>query len=578
MFICVHIRVNQCIMKISISYPPLESDKGRPTLSQNRQFQWFSSPTYIYPVVPASAATLLKQNGYEVFWDDGIAEELSYDQWLERIIKEKPDIVAIETKTPVIKRHWEIIEELKCRDAIHGVLGDAINRVSTNTDWRPIIVLMGDHVTALPEESFKHCPVDYVLTGGDYDFMLLNLANHLSKGEELEPGWHFRQDIRYKIQDTNKFQITNSKLQIFNTGQFILNHDLNFLPQIDRQLTRWQLYADKNGNYKYTPGAYIMASRDCWYGKCTFCSWANNLFPAECYRVRNVENVLGEIGSLIKLDVKEIMDDSGTFPIGGPVHSPINRGPAEAEGWLKNFCQGMIGRGYNKKIKISCNLRLNAIKNLEIYKLMKQAGFRMILFGLESANQKTLDKINKNLQVEEIESGLKMCKDVGLEPHVTVMLGYPWETREDLQNTLDFAKKLFRGGIVDSLQATIVIPYPGTPLYKYCQDNNLFKKDLFERDGVPRLPRCNIGVARDDFAAISGKIDYDRFDQSQQVMLTPHSDAEIKKMIRQFYRSFLTPKFFLNKIKQVRSLTDIKFYWRTFLRFLGHLADFSRKH
>ena len=61
-------------MKISISYPPLKSEKGIPLLSQNRQFQWFSNPTYIYPVVPAQAATMLKANGFDVMWDDGIAE------------------------------------------------------------------------------------------------------------------------------------------------------------------------------------------------------------------------------------------------------------------------------------------------------------------------------------------------------------------------------------------------------------------------------------------------------------------------------------------------------------------------
>jgi hypothetical protein len=100
-------------LKIAISFPPLESKKGVPLLSQNRQFQWFSDPTYIYPVIPASAATLLKQNGCEVFWDDAIAENLSYAKWKERLIREKPDVVAIETKTPVIKRHWQIINDLK---------------------------------------------------------------------------------------------------------------------------------------------------------------------------------------------------------------------------------------------------------------------------------------------------------------------------------------------------------------------------------------------------------------------------------------------------------------------------------
>jgi len=96
-------------MKISISYPPLESEKGVPLLSQNRQFQWFNNPTYIYPMVPAYAASYLKSLGHEVFWDDGIAEELSYPEWLERIIKEKPDVIVIETKTPVIKRHWSAL-------------------------------------------------------------------------------------------------------------------------------------------------------------------------------------------------------------------------------------------------------------------------------------------------------------------------------------------------------------------------------------------------------------------------------------------------------------------------------------
>ena len=100
-------------MLISISYPPLESKKGIPLLSQNRQFQWFNSATYIYPVIPAYAATLLKNNGYKVMWDDGIAEELTYGQWRERIIREKPDIIAMETKTPVAEMHWKIIGEMR---------------------------------------------------------------------------------------------------------------------------------------------------------------------------------------------------------------------------------------------------------------------------------------------------------------------------------------------------------------------------------------------------------------------------------------------------------------------------------
>ena len=96
-------------MKIAISYPPLESHKGTPLLAQNRQFQWFNNPAYIYPMVPAYAATLLKKNGYEVLWDDGIAENKNYEKWCKDIERQKPDLIALETKTPVVKKHWNII-------------------------------------------------------------------------------------------------------------------------------------------------------------------------------------------------------------------------------------------------------------------------------------------------------------------------------------------------------------------------------------------------------------------------------------------------------------------------------------
>ena len=52
-------------MKIAIAYPPLKSGKGVALLTQNRQFQWFSRPTYIFPVVPATAATMLKKDGLQ---------------------------------------------------------------------------------------------------------------------------------------------------------------------------------------------------------------------------------------------------------------------------------------------------------------------------------------------------------------------------------------------------------------------------------------------------------------------------------------------------------------------------------
>ena len=67
-------------MKVAISYPPL-GDPRHPTLGQNRQFQWFHNPSFIYPMVPAWAATMLNERGHQVLWNDGIAMQWSEDDF-----------------------------------------------------------------------------------------------------------------------------------------------------------------------------------------------------------------------------------------------------------------------------------------------------------------------------------------------------------------------------------------------------------------------------------------------------------------------------------------------------------------
>ena len=491
-------------MKVAISYPPLESEKGIPLLGQNRQFQWFNNPTYIYPMVPASAATLLKSKGFDVVWNDAIAEEWTYAKYIDFYKDSDFDVVMIETKAPVVKMHWEIIRELK--------------KIKPET----LIVLVGDHVTAFPEESMENCPVDFILTGGNYDFLLANLCENLRKNgggtygkvdaSALEPGIFFREDNKIRT-----------------TGKFILNQNLDELPMIDRELTNWKLYSEKNGNYSKLPGTYTMAARDCWHHKCTFCSWTT-IYPA--YRVRSPEKVLDEIGVLIeKYGVKEIMDDSGAFPIGE---------------WLHTFCKGMIERGYNKKVIMDCNMRFCAL-SFDEYKMMKQAGFRFVLFGLESANQATLDRICKAEKIEDMVQSCKMAKKAGLSPHITLMFGYPWEDEEQVQNTVCLGRKILKKGWAHTLQGTVLIPYPGTPLYKECKENGWLLTE-----------------------------NYEDFDQRMPVMKTPMGSEKIKEAVQSVYKVAFSPEFIVRRILGIRSFADVKFLFRAAGKVLGHLTDFGK--
>jgi anaerobic magnesium-protoporphyrin IX monomethyl ester cyclase len=479
-------------LKVIISYPPLEG-RGSPMLTQNRQFQWYHMPSYIYPVVAASAATLLARDGFDVRWNDTIPLGWTYDSFEQYFLDERPDLIAFETKTPVIRQHWRMIDRLKallptCR-----------------------IVLMGDHVTAFPRESLERSRVDYVVTGGDYDFALQSIARHLRDGEALQAGIGFRSDSR--IVEPTPFELTAR---------------LDELPFIDRRLTHAEWYGEKWK--KRTPFFYTMAGRDCPWGRCTFCAWTT-LFPR--FRTQSPHRLLDEIGYLIdEHSAREIFDDTGTFPGGG---------------WLAQFCQGMIDRQYADRILFSCNMRFGGL-GPDHPALMKRAGFRKLKMGLESANQATLDRLNKGTTVARVREDCRRIHDAGLDIHLTVMVGYPWETRDDACRTLDMAAELMETGQVEMLQSTVVVPYPGTSLYAESVQNDWLL------------------VARDA---------YEAFDMSEPILRTPDmSKAEVSQLCADIYRTFLRPRFILRQLLRVRSVQDLDYLWRGLRAVLGHVRDF----
>lgn len=214
----------------------------------------------------------------------------------------------------------------------------------------------------------------------------------------------------------------------------------NKLPYPDRIFTdaknpRWQSY----GNYKFHPATHMMASNLCWYGRCTFCIDTKKLNEGEPQQTREVEHVIEEIDDLIANGYKEVFDDSGTFPVGE---------------WLAKFCWYMRQNDRYKKIKIGCNMKPVNID----YKMMANSGFRFILVGLESANQETLDRIQKGQKADKQEFYVQQMADAGLEPHITTMFGYPWESHRDEMNTVKMVHRLLKKGYAKTAQASVYSP------------------------------------------------------------------------------------------------------------------------
>ena len=337
------------------------------------------------------------------------------------------------------------------------------------------IILTGEHVTACRDEVVAKCKADYFLHGGKWYFEAYKLITGEDWGKD------------------------------------------RLLPHIARDASRWWLYAYNNGNFKYTPATYMMAAQDCWYRPkqaCTFCTWVD-YHPDNV--IRPVEDYLQEVEWLINFGFKEFFDDSGTFPVGD---------------WLHTFCQEMIDRGYNKHIVWGCNMRFKALKPAE-FELMARAGCRFILWGYETANQKTLDILSKGYHYKDMSESLIAAKMAGIWNHLTVMMGYPWETLEEERNTFKMVKWLLLKDWATSMQATIFMPYPGTASFRQLKEQGLILTE-----------------------------DWDKWDMTNEVVKLKYPFKEALKLQKDYYNISFNPRFIGNKLVKIRTADDFRFYFR----------------
>lgn len=470
------------IDRVCITYPPFEYNKGFPLMSLNRQFQWVRNFTSNYPMLLAYAATLLKNNGYDVFFIDTVARKMDIIDWLIQIDKINPQLIFFEATTATINYTWDTINAIKDKYK------------------NAYIVLAGSHVTALPEESFLKSEVDFVVTGGDYDVLLLSIVNYINNGEKLKEG------IYYKTSQGN----------IRNTGKCKLDYPLDRLPFIDRNLTNWKLYSKENEYYKKTPATFIMSGRGAVFNNYN-CADSNILFNN--VRLRNPINVVDEIEYLHKrYGIKEFVDVTVSFPMGE---------------WLSLFCQTMIERKLNKKVYIDCYMYFTDL-DYHYYKMMKKAGFKTLIVTFPSANTKTLEKLSPSyINIDSMIESIKMARKAGLLIDMMVKIGYPWENEEDIIATFDVIKYLMTNGYINTMNTSIFVPYPGTNIFNYCKDNDYINTD-----------------------------NWFEYDMRGSVMKLEVDD--IFQYVEYFYNLSFNPMYVLNKILSIRDIYDIRHHINSF--------------
>jgi anaerobic magnesium-protoporphyrin IX monomethyl ester cyclase len=351
------------------------------------------------PLGLAYLAAVLQREGHQVQLVDLNARHVSDEQLLELINLSTTDIVGI---TSTMASHKEAIRLARlldgCRIAFGGPQASA--RPKPYLDIPNAVVFRGEAEVSFPA--------------------YLREIEHGDSGLGT-PGLVFRSD----------------------DGKVVLNppppliFDLNGHPLPARHLFDMEAYTV---HLKGRRATNMMSSRGCPFD-CIFCY---HDFLGKVYRARSPESVVSEVEFLVQeYDIGAILfyDDNFT----------LNRRRVHA------ICDLMVER--NVDVAWRCYSRVDAV-NAELLQRMKEAGCCEIVFGVESGNQRTLDLAHKGIRVEDSIKAIRLCREIGISTKSYLMIGFPWETKQDIEDTINFIDEI----LPSQVHLVIVVPFPGTPL------------------------------------------------------------------------------------------------------------------
>ncbi len=378
-----------------------------------------------FPFFLAYAAALLKKHNFEVTLIDAIAQETSYGYFLKRIHKLKPDLLVCETSTVTLNHDLKLLSKI---------------------DQGVEIALCGPDINIRqPWFLQKHGFIKYVFAG-EYEFTLLDLVTHLKNGKDIKgvPGLIYR--------DSKDIKVNPMRLLA----------DLDKLPWPLREGLPMYRYNDTPGDMP-VPSVQIYASRGCPY-RCKFCLWPQVMYQGNHYRTRDVVDVVDEMEYLVKeMHFKSIYFDDDTFNVG-------------KERMLR-LSDEIKARGLNIPWAIMARADL---MDLEILERMRDAGLFAVKYGVESATQEHLDRIDKNMNLRKTEEVIRLTKRLGIKTHLTFTFGLPGETKESIKKTIDLALKLNPV----TVQFSIATPFPGTAFYKEMKEKGqIVSENWDEYDG-----------------------------------------------------------------------------------------------
>ncbi len=351
-----------------------------------------------------------------------------------------------------IKNYNPQIVGITCSSTLHALDALKTAQIVKIANPKILVVMGGAHPSVNPHQVLKDKNVDLVIRGEGE----ITLWQIIKK--------HKNNKIPKNILGTSVRQ----KRQVINNPPRPLIKNLDILPFPNRHLLPMDIYFQeeaRKSNYAMRNRVMTMiTSRGC-PGNCVYCSvrtiWGRS------WRARSAKNVVDEIESLItdfKISEIHFIDDSIS----------VNKKR------LSEICDEIIKRKLNIKWTTPNGIAIWLLDKKLILK-MKKAGCYRLTFGLESGNKDVLNNfINKHYQYKKAKEIISYASQIGLWTLATFIIGFPYETRSQINDTINFSISTD----LDFAVFYIANPFPGTPLYNIC-----LKEGLLPKDGALNLVR-----------------------------------------------------------------------------------------
>lgn len=298
---------------------------------------------------------------------------------------------------------------------------------------KALMVIGGEHPTAVPEYVLTHSPFDVCVLGeGEESFINLVKANRAGEDFSKVTGIAYRKNE-----------------QIIKQGLSPRTKDVDRIPlpdwdniPIEQYIKRHQINGANLGR-----SMPLLATRGCPYA-CSFCSnpgmWTRTWIP------RNSKNVVDEI----ELYVKKYQIRNVDFQ---DLTAVIRRN------WIIEFAKELIDRKLDITWQMPSGTR-SEVFDEEIADLLYQSGCRCLAFAPESGSPDMLKIIRKQVDLDKMIKSMKIALKKGLKLSCFIVIGFPDETKKTLRQTIRLIRKMALLGVYD-VSVSKFVPYPGSEFF-----------------------------------------------------------------------------------------------------------------